>query len=31
MDIGRLQSNTYNTIHNIEREIEENKWKHIHS
>ena len=25
MDIGRLQSNTYNTIYNIEKEIKENK------
>jgi hypothetical protein len=23
MDIGKLQSNTYNTIYNIEKEIEE--------
>lgn len=24
MDIGKLQSNTYNTIYNIEKEIDEN-------
>ena len=25
MDIGKLQANTYDTVHNIEREIKENE------
>jgi len=26
MDIGKLQSNTYNTIYNIEKEIDDTIW-----
>ena len=25
MDIGKLQANTYDTVHNIEKEIKENE------